>query len=98
MVAMHFIINLRRGDRDQLINPLKGMVVYVLIVVICELVVIAIGLVLDRTFPLASLPISLTLFFAVLWLGWPLAVRWTDPKRAKHPKLSKTEIAKELRR
>jgi hypothetical protein len=55
-------------------------------------------LVLDRTFPLASLPISLTLFFAVLWVSWPLAVRWTDPERAKHPKLSKTEIAKELRR
>jgi uncharacterized membrane protein YphA (DoxX/SURF4 family) len=73
------------------------MVVYVLIVVISELIVIAIGLVLDRTFPLASLPISLTLFFAVLWFSWPLAVRWTDPERAKHPKLSKTEIAQELR-
>jgi hypothetical protein len=24
MLAMHFIINLRRGDRDQLISPLKG--------------------------------------------------------------------------
>ena len=74
------------------------MVVYVLVVVISELIVIAIGLVLDRTFPLASLPISLTLFFAVLWFGWALAVRWTDPERAKHPKPSKTEIAKELRR
>jgi hypothetical protein len=62
------------------------MVVYVLIVVVSELIVVAIGLVLDRTFPLASLPISLTLFFAVLWVGWVLAVRWTDP--AKHPKLS----------
>ena len=62
------------------------MVVYVLIVVISELIVVAIGLVLDRTFPLASLPIALTLFFAVLWFGWVLAVRWTNP--TKHPKLS----------
>jgi hypothetical protein len=56
------------------------MVVYVFIVAVCELVVVAIGLVLDRTFPPASLPVSLTLFFAVLWFGWILAVRWTDPK------------------
>ena len=59
------------------------MVVYVFIVAVCELVVVAIGLVLDRTFPPASLPVSLTLFFAVLWFGWTLAVRWTDPKRAR---------------
>ena len=45
------------------------MVVYVFIVAVCELVVVAIGLVLDRTFPPASLPVSLTLFFAVLWFG-----------------------------
>jgi hypothetical protein len=64
------------------------MVVYVVIVVISEFIVVAIGLVLDRTFPLASLPISLTLFFAVLWFGWALAVRLTDPKRARRPKLS----------
>lgn len=60
------------------------MVVYVLIVAISELVVVAIGLVLDRILPVASLPVSLSLFFAVLWFGWVLAVRWTDPKRAKH--------------
>jgi len=40
--------------------------VYVLIVVIGEGIVISIGLILDRIFPLASLPVSLTLFFAVL--------------------------------
>ena len=56
------------------------MVVYVLIVAISELVVVAIGLVLDRIFPAASLPVSLTLFFAVFWFGWVLAVRWTEPK------------------
>jgi hypothetical protein len=59
------------------------MAVYVLIVVICELVVVAIGLVLDRIFPAASLPVSLFLFFAVLWFGWVLAVRLTEPKRAR---------------
>jgi hypothetical protein len=62
------------------------IVVYVLIVAISELVVVAIGLVLDRIFPVASLPVSLSLFFAVLWFGWVLAVRWTEPKRAKSAK------------
>ena len=51
------------------------MVVYVLFVAVCELAVVAIGLALDEIFPLASLPVSLTLFFAVLWFGWVLAVR-----------------------
>ena len=61
---------------------------WILIVVICEAVVVAIGLALDRIYPLASLPVSLSLFFAVLAFGWPLAVRWTEPKHAKSVKLA----------
>ena len=49
------------------------LIVYVLIVVVGEAVVVAIGLALDRILPLASLPVSLSLFFVVLALGWP---RW----------------------
>ena len=64
------------------------LIVYVLIVVIGEGVVIAIGLTLDRIYPLASLPVSLSLFFAALAFGWPLAVRWTEPKLAKNVKLA----------
>ena len=64
------------------------LIVYVLIVVIGEAVVIAIGLTLDRIYPLASLPVSLSFFFAVLAFGWPLAVRWTEPKPAKNVKLA----------
>ena len=56
------------------------LIVYVLIVVVGEAVVVTIGLALDRIFPLASLPVSLSLFFAVLAFGWPLAVRWTPPR------------------
>ncbi len=65
------------------------LIIYVLIVVIGEAVVIGIGLALDRTFPLASLPVSLTLFFAVLAFGWPLAVRWTEPTHVKSVKSAK---------
>ena len=64
------------------------MVVYILIVALCELVVVAIGLILDRTFPYASLPVSLTLFFIVLWLGWLVSVRLTEPKPGKSHKIS----------
>ncbi len=53
--------------------------VYVLNVVIGEAVVIVFGLYLDRVVPTVSLSISLAFFFAVLWLGWALAVRWTQP-------------------
>jgi len=65
------------------------MVVYVLIVLACELIVVGLGLALDRLYPPASLPVSLSLFFAVLWLGWVLAVRLTEPKHAKSPRLAK---------
>ena len=65
------------------------MVVYVVIVLACELIVVGVGLALDRLYQPASLPISLSLFFAVLWLGWVLAVRLTEPKHAKSPRLAK---------
>jgi hypothetical protein len=69
-------------------EPMWILIVYVLIVVVGEGVVIAIGLTLDRIYPLASLPVSLSLFFAVLAFGWPLAVRCTEPKHAKSVKLA----------
>jgi hypothetical protein len=62
------------------------LIVYGLIAVVGEAVVTAIGLALDRIYPLASLPVSLPLFFVVLALGWPLAVRWTKPKHANSAK------------
>ena len=60
--------------------------VYVLIVVVSEAIVVAIGLILDRIYPALSLPVSLSLFFAVLWFAWILAVRLTEPEHAKSAK------------
>ncbi len=54
--------------------------IYTFIVVIGEALVIVFGLYLDRIIPTAGLSVSLSLFFAVLWLGWLLAVRWTQPE------------------
>lgn len=69
-------------------EPMWILIVYVLIVVVGEAVVVAIGLTLDRIYLLVSLPVSLSLFFAVLAFGWPLAVRCTEPKHAKSVKLA----------
>jgi hypothetical protein len=64
------------------------LVAYILNVLVGESIVIAIGLGLDRTFPYASLPVSLSLFFFVFWLSWVLAVHWTEPKYARSAKLA----------
>jgi hypothetical protein len=65
---------------------LRLLAVYVLIVVAVELAAVRIGLYLDHVFPTFSLPIALGLFFAVLWVGWPIAVyiteRWLTSKSA----------------
>jgi len=79
-------LDLQALDTPAGAEPMWIMVVYVLIVVVNELIVVAIGLALDRIAPVASLPVPLTLFFAVLWFAWVLAVRWTDPKRGKKSK------------
>ena len=59
------------------------LIVYVLVVVVMESIVVAVGLVLDRIYPSISLTISLSLFFLVLWFGWVIAVHLTKPKKKK---------------
>ena len=59
------------------------LIVYVLVVVVMELIVVAVGLVLDRIYPSLSLTISLSLFFLVLWFGLIIAVSLTKPKHEK---------------
>ena len=59
------------------------LIVYVLVVVVMELIVVAVGLALDRIYPSISLTISLSLFFLVLWFGWTIAVHLTKPKQEK---------------
>jgi hypothetical protein len=93
-----FMSNLRSAQRDQSYKLFEGdhqaaelrqmwiLVLYILIVVVSEAVVVAIGLILDRIYSALSLPVSLSLFFAVLWFAWILAVRLTEPKRTKSAK------------
>jgi hypothetical protein len=59
------------------------LVIYVLIVVIGEAIVVAIGLTfLDRKYPSLSVPVCVFLYLAVFFFGWKLAVRLTEPRRA----------------
>ena len=64
------------------------LVVYVLIVVIGQAIVVAIGVSFwDRVYPLLSVPVSLFLYLAVFFFGWKLAVRLTEPRHAKRQEL-----------
>ena len=56
------------------------------LVLVGEAVTVGIGLVLDRIYPAVSLPVSLTLFFAILWFALVLSVRLTEPKSTKGAK------------
>jgi hypothetical protein len=59
------------------------LVIYVLIVVIGEAIVVAIGLTyLDRKYPSLSVPVCVFLYLAVFFFGWKLAVRLTEPRHA----------------
>ena len=60
------------------------LIVYILIVVIGEAIVVAVGLAFwDRKYPSLSVPISIFTYLAVFFLGWKLAVRLTEPKHVK---------------
>ena len=60
------------------------LIVYILVVVIGEAIVVAVGLAFwDREYPSLSVPISIFTYLAVFFLGWKLAVRLTEPKHVK---------------
>jgi hypothetical protein len=46
-------------------------------------VIYLIGLAIERTWPAASLPVFLLMFFAVMWFAWIGAVKITEPKTAQ---------------
>jgi len=65
------------GDREETMSLL---VVYVALMVAGDFVAYLIGLVIERTFPAASLPAFLGMYFAFLWISWLIAVRVTRPR------------------
>jgi hypothetical protein len=53
------------------------LIIYAALVVAGETGVVMVGLMLDKIYPALSLLISMTLFFIVFGLSWPLAIRLT---------------------
>ncbi len=58
------------------------IVIYLALMVTGDIADYLIGLVVERLWPQASLPIFLFLYFLFLWLAWVLAVKLTEPKPA----------------
>jgi hypothetical protein len=56
------------------------LAVYVALMIIGDVVAYFIGLGIERTFPVASLPAFLAMYFVFLWIAWLIAVRVTAPK------------------
>jgi hypothetical protein len=56
------------------------LAVYLALMVTGTFIAYLIGLVVERTVPSASLPAFLAMYFAVLWIGWLVAVRITKPR------------------
>jgi hypothetical protein len=56
------------------------LIVYVALVIAGDFVAYFIGLFIERTVPVASLPAFLAMYFVFLWVAWIIAVRVTQPR------------------
>jgi hypothetical protein len=59
------------------------LVIYVLLVAIFEVVIVMVGLAVDSVVPAGwNVMVAVSMFFAVIWVMWPVAVyiteRWFD--------------------
>jgi hypothetical protein len=64
---------------------MKLITYYLVISLIANIAAVALCLAIEAVVPWASMPIFLTLFFAILWGAWALAVRMTEPKPKSAP-------------
>lgn len=58
------------------------LLTYIVLTLIGNAVIYFIGLGIERMWPVASLPLFLLMFFAVMWFAWIAAVKLTEPKAA----------------
>jgi hypothetical protein len=56
------------------------IVYYIVLVLVGDALIIMLSLWIERTWPSASLPIFLALYFGILWLAWIIAVRLSEPR------------------
>jgi hypothetical protein len=74
---------------------MKLMLYYVALALIGNTIAAIVCLGIEKVVPWLSLPIFLTLFFAILWAAWVAAVKWTDPdaERASVPNAASKQKA-----
>jgi divalent metal cation (Fe/Co/Zn/Cd) transporter len=56
------------------------IVVYVILMIAGDILAYLLGLFVERTWPAASLPTFLAMYFGFLWVSWLIAVKITEPK------------------
>ncbi len=61
---------------------MKLITYYIVIATIADLIAVFLCLAIEKVVPWISMPIFLTLFFAILWAAWVAAVKMTEPKSA----------------
>ena len=61
-------------------NTVWLIVVYLVLMITGDILDYLIGLVVERVWPQASLPVFLGLYFLFLWIAWLIAVKLTEPK------------------
>jgi hypothetical protein len=59
------------------------LLTYIALAIAGNGVIYLIGLVIERMWPVASLPLFLLMFFSVMWFAWLGAVKITEPKTAQ---------------
>ena len=59
------------------------MATYIGLVLVGNAIIYFIGLAVEQIWPVASLPLYLVMFFAVMWFAWLVAVKLTAPKPAQ---------------
>lgn len=68
---------------------MKLITYYVALVLLGNTIAALVCLGIEDVVPWISMPIFLTLFFAILWGAWTLAVRWSEPKEQSAAAASK---------
>jgi hypothetical protein len=61
---------------------MKLITYYIVLATIADVIAVFICLAIEQVAPWISMPIFLTMFFAILWVAWVVAVRMTEPKTA----------------
>jgi hypothetical protein len=69
---------------------MKLMALYVALTFIGNTIAAIVCLGIEKVVPWISMPLFLTVFFAILWGGWVLAVKWTEPHKQSAPVVGAT--------